>query len=109
MRRADGDNRRLSRADSGRWAASRLRLRPHPDSRALASKRRGAGDAHAEMVVVAEYRVKGPGGEVLSMPLKGGVVKPAMTGFVAPMVGLGAHAGWLYVGELAGQVFRVKP
>jgi glucose/arabinose dehydrogenase len=54
-------------------------------------------------------RGKGPGGEVYSMPLKGGPLTPALTGFVAPVVGLGSHAGWLYVGELTGQVFRVKP
>jgi glucose/arabinose dehydrogenase len=52
---------------------------------------------------------KGPGGEVLSMPLKGGTAKPVVTGFVAPTVGLGAHGGSLYVGELTGQVFKVTP
>ena len=52
---------------------------------------------------------KGPGGEVLSMPLKGGPVKTVLTGFVAPTVGLGGNAGTLYVGELTGQVFSVKP
>jgi glucose/arabinose dehydrogenase len=49
------------------------------------------------------------GGEVLSMPLKGGKVKPVVKGFVAPTVGLGQHAGSLYIGELTGQVFSVKP
>ena len=49
------------------------------------------------------------GGEVLSLPLSGGKLKPLLTGFVAPTVGLGANDGWLYVGELTGQVFRVKP
>ena len=52
---------------------------------------------------------KGPGGEVLSMPLKGGPVKPVLTGFAAPTVGLGGNAGTLYVGELTGRVFSVKP
>jgi glucose/arabinose dehydrogenase len=52
---------------------------------------------------------KGPGGEVVSMPLKGGKLKPVLTGFVAPTVGLGGNAGTLYVGELTGQVFSVKP
>lgn len=51
---------------------------------------------------------KGPGGEVLSMPLGGGKAKPLLTGFVAPVVALGESHGWLYVGELTGQVFRVK-
>jgi glucose/arabinose dehydrogenase len=49
------------------------------------------------------------GGEVLSMPLKGGPVKPVLTGFAAPTVGLGANGGTLYVGELTGRVFSVKP
>jgi glucose/arabinose dehydrogenase len=52
---------------------------------------------------------KGPGGEVLSMPLKGGAVKPVVTGFVAPTVGLGTNGHSLYIGELTGQVFKVTP
>jgi glucose/arabinose dehydrogenase len=52
---------------------------------------------------------KGPGGEVLSMPLGGGPAKPVVKGFVAPTVGLGSHGGSLYVGELTGQVFKVTP
>lgn len=53
---------------------------------------------------------KGPGGEVLWMPLSGGPAKPLVKGFVAPTVGLGGHAGSLYVGEVgAGLVFRVTP
>jgi glucose/arabinose dehydrogenase len=52
---------------------------------------------------------QGPGGEVVSMPLKGGPLTPVLTGFVAPTVGLGQNAGTLYVGELTGQVFSVKP
>jgi glucose/arabinose dehydrogenase len=52
---------------------------------------------------------KGPGGEVLSMPLTGGTAKPVVKGFVAPTVGLGVHGNSLYVGELTGQVFKVTP
>jgi glucose/arabinose dehydrogenase len=51
----------------------------------------------------------GKAGEVFSMPLSGGTPTPFLTGFVAPVVGLGAHAGTLYAGELTGQVFSVKP
>ncbi len=46
--------------------------------------------------------------QVVSMPLSGGAVTPLLTGFVAPIVGLAANDGWIYVGELTGQVFRVK-
>lgn len=45
---------------------------------------------------------------VVSMPLTGGAVTPLLTGFVAPIVGLAAHGGDIYVGELTGQIFRVK-
>jgi hypothetical protein len=51
---------------------------------------------------------KGPGGEVYSMPLSGGKLTPVVTGFVAPTVGLGESGGYLYIGELTGQVFKVK-
>lgn len=50
------------------------------------------------------------GGEVFSMPLKGGgKLTPVVSGFVAPLVGLGQHDGWLYIGELNGQVYRWQP
>lgn len=53
---------------------------------------------------------KGPGGEVLSMPLIGGAAKPLLTGFVAPVVALGVHSGWVYAGEIGtGLVYRVRP
>jgi glucose/arabinose dehydrogenase len=51
----------------------------------------------------------GKAGEVLSMPLKGGKVKTVATGQVAPIVGLGASGGSLYVGELTGRIFKVTP
>jgi glucose/arabinose dehydrogenase len=50
----------------------------------------------------------GPGGEVFSLNVSGGRLKPLIKGFVAPTVGLGEHNGYVYVGELTGQVFRLK-
>jgi glucose/arabinose dehydrogenase len=50
----------------------------------------------------------GKAGLVQSMPVKGGKPKTLLQGFVAPVVGLGVNKGWVYVGELTGQVFRVK-
>jgi glucose/arabinose dehydrogenase len=51
---------------------------------------------------------KGPGGEVFALGLHSHALKPLLKGFVAPTVGLGLHNGYVYVGELTGQVFRVK-
>lgn len=47
--------------------------------------------------------------QVVSIPLGGGPARTVLTGFTAPIVGLGTHDGWLYVGETTGQVFRVRP
>jgi glucose/arabinose dehydrogenase len=51
---------------------------------------------------------KGPGGKVFTLSSKGGKLKPLLTGFVAPVVGLGLSGHWLYVGELSGDVYRLK-
>jgi glucose/arabinose dehydrogenase len=51
---------------------------------------------------------KGPGGEVYSLALDSHALKPLITGFVAPVVGLGLNDGYIYVGELTGQVYRLK-
>jgi hypothetical protein len=51
---------------------------------------------------------KGPGGKVFTLGLSSHVLEPLLTGFVAPTVGLGLHHGYVYVGELTGQVFRVR-
>jgi hypothetical protein len=50
----------------------------------------------------------GQSGLVQYIPLKGGTPKTLLTGFVAPIVGLATNGGYVYVGELTGQVFRVK-
>jgi hypothetical protein len=42
------------------------------------------------------------------MPVSGGKPTTLLTGFVAPVVGLAVNGGYVYVGELTGQVFRVK-
>jgi glucose/arabinose dehydrogenase len=62
------------------------------------------------MTSFAGPKGKGPGGEVLSMPLSGGPTKVVAKGFVAPTVGLGSHGGSLYVGEVGlGLVFKITP
>ncbi len=105
-----GDNYGFPKCD---WMASgacagftkpSVRFSPHADIMGLAP----IGD-RLYMTSFAGPTGKGPGGEVLSMPLAGGKATPLVTGFVAPVVGLGEQGGWLYIGELTGQVFRVKP
>jgi glucose/arabinose dehydrogenase len=55
------------------------------------------------------FGTNGKGGQVLSIPLKGGTPKLVVQGIPkAPIVGLAANAGYLYIGELTGSVYRVK-
>jgi glucose/arabinose dehydrogenase len=46
--------------------------------------------------------------KVVSMPLTGGPVQTVLNSS-APVVGLATHDGYVYVGDLVGRVFRVKP
>jgi glucose/arabinose dehydrogenase len=80
-----------------------VKFGPHADIMGL-----GIDGGELYMTSFGGLTGKGPGGEVLSMALTGGTAKPLVTGFVAPVVGLGEDAGYLYIGELTGQVFRVK-
>jgi glucose/arabinose dehydrogenase len=61
-----------------------------------------------DRLYLSEFIANHGTGLVVSLPKKGGTPKTLMTGFVAPVVGLGTHRGYVYVGELTGQVFRVK-
>lgn len=46
--------------------------------------------------------------EVVSIPAWGGTPQTLLSGFDAPIVGLGIHCNRLYVGDLAGNVWSVK-
>jgi glucose/arabinose dehydrogenase len=48
------------------------------------------------------------GGKVFTLGLSSHRLKLLVKGFVAPTVGLGLHHGYVYVGELTGQVYRVR-
>ncbi|HEX3900990.1 MAG TPA: hypothetical protein VHW74_17705 [Mycobacteriales bacterium] len=68
----------------------------------------GIGLIGSKLYLTSFLGATGKAGEVFSLSTKGGKLTPLMTGFVAPTVGLGINKGYVYVGELTGQVFRVK-
>jgi hypothetical protein len=45
---------------------------------------------------------------VVSMRAGGGVPKPLLQGFVAPVIALGVHNGTVYVGDLTGTIYSVS-
>lgn len=50
----------------------------------------------------------GKGGpEVVTIPTAGGTPKPFLTGFAAPVIGLGIDHGTVYVGDLTGTIYSV--
>jgi glucose/arabinose dehydrogenase len=77
--------------------------RPHTDLMGIA-----AAGSTLYLTSFAGPNGRGPGGDVYSLALDGNSLKPLIFGFVAPVVGLGLHDGYVYVGELTGQVFRLK-
>ena len=47
--------------------------------------------------------------QVATFKVGGGKPAPFLSGFVAPVTGLGIHSGWVYASDLTGAVYRVKP
>jgi hypothetical protein len=58
---------------------------------------------------LALFSGTGKGPEVVSMPLAGGKYAPALVGFAAPVVALGAHGGKIYAGDVTGSVYSFTP
>jgi hypothetical protein len=75
-------------------------FKPHTDLMGIAVR--------AGTFYMTSFLGGGKGGEVFSLGLGSHTLKPLLKRFVAPTVGLGLHNGFVYVGELTGQVFRVK-
>ena len=46
---------------------------------------------------------------VAALPATGGKLTPVLTRFAASPVALAAHDGVLYVGDLTGAIYSVKP
>jgi glucose/arabinose dehydrogenase len=63
-----------------------------------------------DTLYVALFTGTGRGPQVVSLPLAGGnKTTPVLSGFAAPVVALGTHAGSIYAGDVTGAVYRVKP
>jgi len=78
-------------------------FRPHTDLMGIALRR---GTLY--LTSFLGHGGKGPGGAVFTLAPGSHVLKPLLKRFVAPTVGLGLHHGYVYVGELTGQVYRVR-
>jgi glucose/arabinose dehydrogenase len=85
------------------FAAPFRTFRPHTDLMGIAVRR---GTLY--LTSFLGRGAKGPGGAVFTLGLNSHVLKPLLKRFVAPTVGLGLHNGYVYVGELTGQVYRVR-
>ena len=48
------------------------------------------------------------GPQVMSVRTDGKGAKPFMTGFVAPVLSVASHRGFIYAGDLTGSIYRVK-
>lgn len=57
---------------------------------------------------VALFNGLGTGPEIVTTGTKGGALKPFMTGYVAPVLSVAVHNGYVYTGDLTGTIYRVK-
>ena len=46
--------------------------------------------------------------QVMTMKTDGSGIKPFMTGFVAPVLSVATHKGYVYAGDLTGTIYKVK-
>ena len=58
-------------------------------------------------IYLSEFGFAGPA-QVVSIPVSGGTPQTLLSGFFAPIVGLGINGSTLYVGDLAGDVWSVQ-
>jgi glucose/arabinose dehydrogenase len=92
----------LVAADCTGFAKPFAQFKPHTDIMGLAP-------VGKTLYMSSFLGTTGHAGEVFSMPVAGGKAKPFVTGFVAPVVGLGTDGKYVYIGEVgAGLVYRVK-
>lgn len=72
---------------------------PNPSPMGVAAK--------GKKLYVALFNGTGAGPEVVSTTTKGTTPKPVLTGFVAPVLSVASHKGFLYAGDLTGRIYRV--
>ncbi|MCO5316273.1 MAG: hypothetical protein M9938_08945 [Solirubrobacterales bacterium] len=75
-------------------------LDPSPSPMGLAARGR--------TVYVALFGGLGQGPEVVRTTPAGAEPKPVLTGFVAPVLSVASHHGFLYAGDLTGSIYRVR-
>ncbi len=68
----------------------------------------GIGAIGSKLYVALFSGTAGIGPQVMQMKTDGSGIKPFLTGFVAPVLSVAAHRGFLYVGDLTGSIYKVK-
>jgi glucose/arabinose dehydrogenase len=61
-----------------------------------------------QTLYVALFGGLGQGPAVVSMNTHGKQITPFLTGYVAPVLAVGARKGYVYTGDLTGTIYRVK-
>lgn len=64
--------------------------------------------AKGRKLYVALFNGMDSGPEVVSTTTAGTQPKPVLTGFVAPVLSVASHQGFLYAGDLTGRIYRVR-
>lgn len=85
-----------------------LEAQPGPKKSLNQQSPMGIGAIGSKLYVALFGGTAKAGPQVMTMKTDGTAIKPFMTGFVAPVLSVHAHGGFLYVGDLTGQIYKVR-
>lgn len=86
----------------------RLEAQPGPKNSLNQQSPMGIAAAGSKLYVALFGGTAETGPQVMRMKTDGSAIRPYLTGFVAPVLSVASHKGFLYVGDLTGSIYKVR-
>jgi len=86
----------------------KLDAQPGPKKSLNQQSPMGIGAIGSKLYVALFGGTAKAGPQVMTVKTDGTGVKPFLTGFVAPVLSVHTHKGFVYVGDLTGQIYKVR-
>jgi len=86
----------------------RLEAQPGPKDSLNQQSPMGIGAIGSKLYVALFSGTAEAGPQVMRMKTDGSGIKPFLTGFVAPVLSVSTHKGFVYAGDLTGSIYKVR-
>jgi glucose/arabinose dehydrogenase len=86
----------------------RLEAQPGPKNSLNQQSPMGIGSIGSKLYVALFNGTAGAGPQVMQMKTDGSGIKPFLKGFVAPVLSVATHKGFVYAGDLTGSIYKVR-